>query len=204
VAARANVHEGAYVAVIEVGWIDSETAWSHWPSMDDARKLDEVGPEGRCKEPAIAAGLPTPMLPTPARQAGVRRSPSRYQDSAERGIHLRCVFRRSRTLGSGPELCRRHVKRERDSVPRQRKDFRIPHAPQSGNVGCQEVDGQFTAEDSAHNGFVEIRVGEKPNFHDGRAACISSRARINLSRRPAGSGSALRLPSAHFNFWRFG
>jgi len=36
------VHEGPYVAAIEVEWIESETGWSPYLSMDDAQKLDEA------------------------------------------------------------------------------------------------------------------------------------------------------------------
>lgn len=36
------VHEGPYVAAIEVDWIDSDTGWSPCLSMDDAQKLDEA------------------------------------------------------------------------------------------------------------------------------------------------------------------
>lgn len=36
------VHEGPYVAAIEVDWIDSDTGWSPYLSLDDAQKLDEA------------------------------------------------------------------------------------------------------------------------------------------------------------------
>jgi hypothetical protein len=36
------VHEGPYVAAIEVDWIDSETGWSPCLSIDDAQKLDDT------------------------------------------------------------------------------------------------------------------------------------------------------------------
>jgi hypothetical protein len=36
------VHEGPYVAAVEVDWIESETGWSPCLSLDDAMKLDEV------------------------------------------------------------------------------------------------------------------------------------------------------------------
>jgi len=36
------VHDGPYVAAIEVDWIDSETGWSPCLSMDDAQKLDDA------------------------------------------------------------------------------------------------------------------------------------------------------------------
>ncbi|MBI4461230.1 MAG: hypothetical protein HY648_14375 [Acidobacteria bacterium] len=36
------VHEGQYVAAVEVEWIESETGWSPYLSLEDVRKLDEV------------------------------------------------------------------------------------------------------------------------------------------------------------------
>ncbi|MBI2818331.1 MAG: hypothetical protein HYX72_15480 [Acidobacteria bacterium] len=36
------VHEGHYAAVVEVDWIDSESGWSPYLSLADAKKLDEV------------------------------------------------------------------------------------------------------------------------------------------------------------------
>lgn len=36
------VHEGSYVAAIEVELIDSDTGWSPYLSLQDARKLDEA------------------------------------------------------------------------------------------------------------------------------------------------------------------
>ena len=36
------VHEGNYVAEIEVELIDSDTGWSPYLSLDDAYKLDDV------------------------------------------------------------------------------------------------------------------------------------------------------------------
>jgi hypothetical protein len=36
------VHEGSYVAAVEVDWIDSDTGWSPCLSLGDARKLDEA------------------------------------------------------------------------------------------------------------------------------------------------------------------
>jgi len=36
------VHEGPYVAEVDVDLIDEETGWSPYLSLDDARKLDEV------------------------------------------------------------------------------------------------------------------------------------------------------------------
>ena len=36
------VHEGQYAAAVEVEWIESDTAWSPYLSLEDAQKLDEV------------------------------------------------------------------------------------------------------------------------------------------------------------------
>ena len=36
------VHEGEYVAVVDIEWIESETGWSPYLSIDDAQKLDAV------------------------------------------------------------------------------------------------------------------------------------------------------------------
>jgi hypothetical protein len=36
------VHEGEYVAAVEVEWIESETGWSPYLSLEDAQKLDAV------------------------------------------------------------------------------------------------------------------------------------------------------------------
>jgi hypothetical protein len=36
------IHEGEYIAEVEVELIDSEDGWSPYLSLDDARKLDRV------------------------------------------------------------------------------------------------------------------------------------------------------------------
>ena len=36
------VHEGEYVAAVDIEWIESETGWSPYLSIDDAQKLDAV------------------------------------------------------------------------------------------------------------------------------------------------------------------
>lgn len=36
------VHEGEYVAEVDIDLFDSEGGWSPYLSLDDARKLDEV------------------------------------------------------------------------------------------------------------------------------------------------------------------
>ena len=49
--------------------------------------------------------------------------------------------------------------------------------------------------------LIEIGIRQKTDLHDCRVVCSSSRARVSLSRRLAGSGSAMRFPSAHFSLW---
>jgi len=36
------VHEGQYVAAVEVDWIEAETGWPPYLSLEDAQKLDEA------------------------------------------------------------------------------------------------------------------------------------------------------------------
>jgi hypothetical protein len=36
------VHEGQYAAAVDVEWLESETGWSPYLSLQDAQKLDEV------------------------------------------------------------------------------------------------------------------------------------------------------------------
>jgi hypothetical protein len=36
------VHEGQYAAAVEIEWLESETGWSPYLSVDDAQKLDDV------------------------------------------------------------------------------------------------------------------------------------------------------------------
>ena len=36
------VHEGEYVAAVDIEWIESETGWSPYLSIDDAQKLDAL------------------------------------------------------------------------------------------------------------------------------------------------------------------
>jgi len=37
------IHEGQYAAAVEIEWIESDTGWSPYLSVEDAQKLDEVG-----------------------------------------------------------------------------------------------------------------------------------------------------------------
>jgi hypothetical protein len=36
------IHEGQYAADVEIEWLESETGWSPYLSLQDAQKLDEV------------------------------------------------------------------------------------------------------------------------------------------------------------------
>ena len=36
------IHEGQYGAAVEIEWLESETGWSPYLSLQDAQKLDEV------------------------------------------------------------------------------------------------------------------------------------------------------------------
>jgi hypothetical protein len=36
------VHEGQYAAEVEVEWLESDTGWAPYLSLEDAQKLDEV------------------------------------------------------------------------------------------------------------------------------------------------------------------
>ena len=36
------VHEGQYAAAVEIEWIETDTGWPPYLSVDDAQKLDEV------------------------------------------------------------------------------------------------------------------------------------------------------------------
>ena len=50
------IHEGRYAAEVEVVFIDDDTGWAPYLSVDDARKLDAVRAalkEGRLAEAAV-------------------------------------------------------------------------------------------------------------------------------------------------------
>lgn len=51
------VHEGQYVAEIEVALIEDETGWSPYISLEDAYKLDDVRDALRRRDLASAAKL---------------------------------------------------------------------------------------------------------------------------------------------------
>jgi hypothetical protein len=36
------IHEGQYAATVEIEWVESNTGWSPYLSVEDAQKLDEV------------------------------------------------------------------------------------------------------------------------------------------------------------------
>jgi hypothetical protein len=36
------IHEGQYAAAVDIEWIESDTGWSPYLSVEDAQKLDEV------------------------------------------------------------------------------------------------------------------------------------------------------------------
>ncbi len=36
------IHEGQYAAAVEVDWLESDTGWSPYLSVEDAQKLDKV------------------------------------------------------------------------------------------------------------------------------------------------------------------
>ena len=51
------VHEGNYVAEVDVELIDSDTGWSPYLSLDDAYKLDDVRAALRQGDLKVASGL---------------------------------------------------------------------------------------------------------------------------------------------------
>jgi hypothetical protein len=51
------IHEGSYVAAVEVDLIDSDTGWSPYLSLQDARKLDEAREALRRRDFRRAADL---------------------------------------------------------------------------------------------------------------------------------------------------
>ena len=36
------IHEGKYAAAVEVNWIETDTGWPPYLSLEDAEKLDEI------------------------------------------------------------------------------------------------------------------------------------------------------------------
>jgi len=36
------IHEGQYAAAVEIEWVESDTGWSPYLSVKDAKKVDEV------------------------------------------------------------------------------------------------------------------------------------------------------------------
>ena len=59
------VHEGPYVAEVEVELIDDDTGWSPYLSLDDAYKLDDVRSALRRRDIKSAARLGRVFTLTP-------------------------------------------------------------------------------------------------------------------------------------------
>jgi hypothetical protein len=59
------IHEGDYVAEVEVQLIDSDTGWSPYLSMEDAYKLDDVREALRCHDLRRASRLSHVFALTP-------------------------------------------------------------------------------------------------------------------------------------------
>ena len=59
------VHEGNYVAEVDVELIDSDTGWSPYLSLDDAYRLDDVREALRCGDIKTASTLARVFALTP-------------------------------------------------------------------------------------------------------------------------------------------
>lgn len=59
------VHEGDYVAEVDVELIDSDTGWSPYLSLDDAYRIDDVREALRRGDIKAAAGLARIFALTP-------------------------------------------------------------------------------------------------------------------------------------------
>jgi len=59
------VHEGDYVAEVDVELIDSDTGWSPYLSLDDAYRLDDVREALRCGDIKTASTLARVFALTP-------------------------------------------------------------------------------------------------------------------------------------------
>ena len=60
------VHEGDYVATVEIEWLESEAGWSPYLSWQDAQKLDDVREALRRRDLKAAGQLDlqdSPRLP---------------------------------------------------------------------------------------------------------------------------------------------
>lgn len=124
-----------------------------------------------------------------SRLCGTRKTPALYSPALRKA---------RKWVGIVPTSCETST---RCRLRGERQDLGIGQATQTGDVRGEKIHGRFTAENTAYDGLVEISIGEKPDFHEGRGVCNSSRARISRSRRSVGSGSLWRFPSAHFRSW---
>jgi len=59
------VHEGQYVAEVEVEVMDADTGWSPYLSLDDAYKLDDVRSALRCGDIKAASAHARVYVLTP-------------------------------------------------------------------------------------------------------------------------------------------
>lgn len=59
------VHEGDYVAEVDVELVDSDTGWSPYLSLDDANKIDDVREALRRGDLKAATGLARIFALTP-------------------------------------------------------------------------------------------------------------------------------------------
>ena len=59
------VHEGGYVAEVDVELIDSDTGWSPYLSLDDAYRLDDVREALRRRDIKTASSLARVFALTP-------------------------------------------------------------------------------------------------------------------------------------------
>jgi hypothetical protein len=62
---RKLVHEGIYVAEVEVSLIDDETGWGPYLSLEDARRLDDVRDALRRGDLKTAAAMAEVFTLTP-------------------------------------------------------------------------------------------------------------------------------------------
>jgi len=51
------IHEGHYVAEVDVELVEGDNAWSPYLSLEDARKLDEIRKALRCEDLKHASQL---------------------------------------------------------------------------------------------------------------------------------------------------
>ena len=51
------IHEGRYVAEVDIELLEGDDAWSPYVSLDDAKKLDEIRKALRCEDLKRASQL---------------------------------------------------------------------------------------------------------------------------------------------------